>query len=49
MSEGRKIVREKYIYWKDEDMWLGYLEEYPDYKDARRNYRRSGRSLKRYL
>ena len=21
----------KYIYWKDNDMWLGYLEEYPDY------------------
>lgn len=21
----------RYIYWKDEDMWLGYLEEYPDY------------------
>ena len=21
----------KYIYWQNEDMWLGYLEEYPDY------------------
>ena len=21
----------KYIYWKDGEMWLGYLEEYPDY------------------
>ena len=21
----------KYVYWKDENMWLGYLEEYPDY------------------
>ena len=21
----------KYIYWQDENMWLGYLEEYPDY------------------
>ncbi len=21
----------KYTYWQDEDMWLGYLEEYPDY------------------
>jgi len=20
----------RYIYWQDEDMWLGYLEEYPD-------------------
>jgi len=21
----------KYIFWKDDDFWLGYLEEYPDY------------------
>ncbi len=21
----------KYSYWQDEDMWLGYLEEYPDH------------------
>lgn len=21
----------KYIYWRDGKMWLGYLEEYPDY------------------
>ena len=21
----------RYIYWKDDDFWLGYLEEYPDY------------------
>ncbi len=21
----------KYIYWQDGDMWLGYLEEFPDY------------------
>ena len=21
----------RYVYWKDGDMWLGYLEEYPDY------------------
>ena len=21
----------KYTYWQDEGMWLGYLEEYPDY------------------
>jgi predicted RNase H-like HicB family nuclease len=24
-----KTVR--YIYWQDENMWLGYLEEFPDY------------------
>jgi hypothetical protein len=21
----------KYVYWQDEDVWLGYLERYPDY------------------
>jgi predicted RNase H-like HicB family nuclease len=24
-------MKKKYIYWQDKDMWLGYLEEYPDY------------------
>lgn len=22
---------QKYIYWQDGDMWLGFFEEYPDY------------------
>jgi hypothetical protein len=22
----------RYVYWHDGEMWLGYLEEYPDYK-----------------
>lgn len=21
----------EFVYWQDEDMWLGYLKEYPDY------------------
>lgn len=21
----------KYVYWQDEHIWLGYLEDYPDY------------------
>jgi predicted RNase H-like HicB family nuclease len=21
----------RYVYWQDGDMWLGHLEEYPDY------------------
>ena len=21
----------KFIHWQDENMWIGYLEEYPDY------------------
>jgi hypothetical protein len=24
-------MTQKYVYWQDDDMWLGYLEEYPDY------------------
>ena len=22
---------QKYTYWQDDDMWLGFFEEYPDY------------------
>lgn len=25
------MIKQKYVFWKDENMWLGYLEEYPDY------------------
>ncbi|HLA28570.1 MAG TPA: hypothetical protein VJZ49_11815 [Syntrophales bacterium] len=21
----------RFVYWQDGDMWLGYLEQYPDY------------------
>jgi len=21
----------KYVYWQEDNMWIGYLEEYPDY------------------
>ncbi|MCJ7576545.1 MAG: type II toxin-antitoxin system HicB family antitoxin [Dehalococcoidia bacterium] len=21
----------RFVYWQDDDVWLGYLEEYPDY------------------
>ncbi len=21
----------RYVHWQDEDMWLGYVEDYPDY------------------
>lgn len=24
-------MKRRYIYWQDEEMWLGYLEEFPDY------------------
>ena len=25
------MEQKKYIYWENDDMWLGYFEEYPDY------------------
>ncbi len=25
------MEKKRYIYWKDDNMWLGYLEDYPDY------------------
>ena len=25
------MIKQKYVYWKDDDTWLGYLEEFPDY------------------
>jgi predicted RNase H-like HicB family nuclease len=27
----QKMIKQRYVYWKDEDTWLGYLEEFPDY------------------
>ncbi len=30
-SRGIMMERKKYVFWKDDDMWLGYLDEYPDY------------------
>jgi predicted RNase H-like HicB family nuclease len=25
------MMTQKYTYWQDKEMWLGYLEEFPDY------------------
>ena len=25
------MEKKRYIYWNDENMWIGYFEEYPDY------------------
>ena len=25
------MERKKYVFWQDDDVWLGYLNEYPDY------------------
>lgn len=26
------MMTTKFVYWQDGDWWLGYLEEFPDYK-----------------
>lgn len=26
------MERKKFVYYQDDDMWIGWLEEYPDYK-----------------
>lgn len=26
------MMTTKFVYWQDGDLWLGYLEEFPDYK-----------------
>jgi len=28
MNDQKKL---RYIYWQEDDWWLGYLEDYPDY------------------
>ena len=25
------MTKIKYIFWQDEEMWIGYLEKFPDY------------------
>ena len=31
-DEKEKVMEKKtYVYWQEEKMWIGYLEEYPDY------------------
>jgi predicted RNase H-like HicB family nuclease len=28
---GTTMDSKKYVYWQEDGMWLGYLDEYPDY------------------
>lgn len=25
------MIKQRYVYWQDDESWLGYLEEFPDY------------------
>ena len=27
----QKVTSIEFVYWKDDNMWLGYLKEFPDY------------------
>ena len=36
----------RYVYWQDEDMWLGYLEEYPDYQTQGETFEELQENLK---
>jgi predicted RNase H-like HicB family nuclease len=36
----------KYTYWQDDDMWLGYLEEYADYMTQGENLEKLQENLK---
>ena len=36
----------KYVYWKEGKMWLGYLEEYPDYRTQGRTRKELEENLK---
>jgi predicted RNase H-like HicB family nuclease len=40
----KKKVR--YVYWQEENMWLGYLEEYPDYMTQGRTLKELQEHLK---
>lgn len=35
-----------YTYWQDENMWLGYLDEYPDYMTQGETYEELKENLK---
>jgi len=31
MEYAHDMSKTRYVYWEHEDMWLGYLDEFPDY------------------
>ncbi len=36
----------RFVYWQDDDMWLGYLEEYPDYMTQGKSFEELKENLK---
>ena len=43
MSKAKTI---RYVYWPNEGMWLGYLEDYPDYMTQARTIKELQENLK---
>ncbi len=35
-----------FVYWKDDDTWLGYLQEYPDYMTQGESFEELQENLK---
>ena len=40
------MEKTKFVYWQDDDMWLGYLEEYPDYMTQGESFEELKENLK---
>ncbi len=36
----------RYVYWQEENMWLGFLEEFPDYMTQGETLEELGENLK---
>jgi len=36
----------KFVYWQDENMWVGYLEDYPDYMTQGESFEELKENLK---
>lgn len=36
----------KFVYWQDENMWVGYLEDYPDYMTQGESFEKLKENLK---
>ena len=46
MSKEETMRAVRFIYWQEDDMWLGYLEEYPDYWTQGESYEELKENLK---
>jgi predicted RNase H-like HicB family nuclease len=40
------MTKEKFIYWQEENFWLGYLIDYPDYRTQGQTFEELQENLK---